>query len=68
VLDGLLGGNTALAQAYMSDITTKETRAKGMGKIGAAFGIGFVFGPAIGGLLCSYEFVAFIDIVLILCH
>ena len=48
---GIMGGNIGAAQAYISDITTPETRAKGMGMIGAAFGLGFIFGPAIGGVL-----------------
>jgi len=48
---GLMAGNIAAAQAYISDITTPETRAKGMGMLGAAFGLGFIFGPAIGGVL-----------------
>ncbi len=51
VFGGLMAGNLAAAQAYVSDVTTPETRAKGMGLIGAAFGLGFVFGPAIGGIL-----------------
>jgi len=51
VIDGLSGGNISTAQAYISDVTTAENRAKGMGMIGAAFGIGFAAGPALGGLL-----------------
>lgn len=51
VLDGLLGGNVSLAQAYITDSTTRENRAQGLGLIGAAFGIGFIFGPALGGFL-----------------
>ena len=51
VIDGLSGGNISTAQAYISDVTTHENRAKGMGLLGAAFGIGFATGPAIGGLL-----------------
>jgi multidrug resistance protein len=46
----------AVAQAYIADITTKDQRAGGMGKVGAAFGIGFIIGPAIGGLLSPYGF------------
>lgn len=45
VIDGLFGANLATAQAALSDITTEETRAQGLGLTGAAFGIGFVFGP-----------------------
>jgi DHA1 family tetracycline resistance protein-like MFS transporter len=51
VIDGLSGGNISTAQAYISDVTTAKERAKGMGMIGAAFGIGFTIGPALGGLL-----------------
>jgi DHA1 family tetracycline resistance protein-like MFS transporter len=54
VLDGISGGNISIATAYVADITTPENRAKGMGLIGAAFGIGFVFGPIIGGLVGGY--------------
>ncbi len=52
---GLMAGNIAAAQAYISDITTPETRAKGMGMLGAAFGLGFIFGPAIGGVLGGHD-------------
>lgn len=44
---GVMGGNIATAQAYIADVTTDEDRARGMGLIGAAFGIGFVLGPAL---------------------
>jgi DHA1 family tetracycline resistance protein-like MFS transporter len=54
ILDGITGGNISTAQAYIADITTKEERAKGMGLIGAAFGLGFIFGPAIGGILSRW--------------
>lgn len=54
IIDGISGGNIATAQAYIADITTKENRAKGMGLIGAAFGLGFIFGPAIGGILSRW--------------
>lgn len=58
IIDGVTGGNISIAQAYIADITTKENRAKGMGLIGAAFGLGFIFGPAIGGLLSKISFSA----------
>jgi multidrug resistance protein len=45
-----------VAQAYVADITTKEERAQGLGKVGAAFGIGFILGPVLGGLLSPYGF------------
>jgi predicted MFS family arabinose efflux permease len=48
---GAATANIAIAQAYVADVTPPEGRAKGMGIIGAAFGLGFVLGPAIGGLL-----------------
>lgn len=54
ILDGITGGNISTAQAYIADITTKENRAKGMGLVGAAFGLGFIFGPAIGGILSRW--------------
>ncbi|HSU67723.1 MAG TPA: MFS transporter [Tepidisphaeraceae bacterium] len=50
IIDGFTGGNISTAQAYISDVTTPQNRAKGMGLLGAAFGIGFSIGPAIGGL------------------
>lgn len=52
-LGGIFGANIAVAQAYIADITPPEDRAKGMGMMGAAFGLGFVLGPAIGGLLAG---------------
>lgn len=51
IIDGITGGNIATAQAYIADVTKPEERSRGMGLIGAAFGLGFIFGPAIGGLL-----------------
>lgn len=51
VIDGITGGNISIAQAYISDVTTDENRARGMGMIGAALGLGFIVGPAIGGFL-----------------
>ena len=54
IIDGISGGNISTAQAYIADVTTPENRAKGMGLIGAAFGLGFVFGPAIGGVMSRW--------------
>lgn len=51
---GVMGANIGVAQAYIADVTPREDRAKGMGMIGAAFGLGFIFGPAIGGLLSRF--------------
>ena len=56
IVGGVGGSSVSVAQAYIADVTTKETRSKGMGVIGAAFGLGFVFGPMIGGLLSSYGY------------
>jgi len=53
IVDGISGANISTAQAVIADITGPEDRAKGMGAIGAAFGLGFILGPAIGGLLVS---------------
>lgn len=58
IIDGITGGNISIAQAYMADITDNKTRVKGMGLLGAAFGLGFMFGPIIGGLLSRYGFAA----------
>jgi len=55
-LSGLMAGNIAAAQAYITDITSEEDRAKGMGLIGAAFGLGFIIGPAIGSYLAGDDF------------
>jgi multidrug resistance protein len=51
VLGGIAGANIPTAQAYIADVTKPENRARGMGLIGAAFGLGFIFGPALGGML-----------------
>lgn len=53
VLAGIAGGNIATAQAVIADTTPPEGRARGMGMIGAAFGLGFIAGPALAGLLVS---------------
>lgn len=55
VLDGLTGGNISVAQAYITDVTDEKNRARGLGMIGAAFGLGFIIGPAVGGLLSGGE-------------
>ncbi|MDT4966011.1 MAG: hypothetical protein QOJ64_748 [Acidobacteriota bacterium] len=54
IIDGISGGNISTAQAYIADVTKPEDRAKGMGLIGAAFGLGFTLGPAIGGILSHW--------------
>lgn len=53
VVAGIAGANIGTAQAYIADSTSFEDRAKGMGLIGAAFGLGFILGPPIGGLASS---------------
>ncbi len=58
VVDGLSGGNISTARAYIADITTEDERAKAYGLIGAAFGIGFVLGPALGGALGHISYTA----------
>jgi len=58
VIDGVTGGNISTAQAYIADVTPPEQRSRGMGLIGAAFGLGFIFGPAIGGLLSHVSLAA----------
>jgi DHA1 family tetracycline resistance protein-like MFS transporter len=55
VFGGLMAGNISAAFAYVTDITTDENRSAGLGKVGAATGLGFIFGPAIGGLLAGAE-------------
>ena len=55
---GIAGANIPTAQAFIADTTTPENRAKGMGLVGAAFGLGFVFGPAVGGFLSRWGYAA----------
>src|SRR2546428_761469 len=54
LVSGFAGGNISAAQAYVADITTPAERSKGMGIVGAAFGLGFIVGPALGGLAAHY--------------
>lgn len=56
ILDGVTGGNLSVAQAYISDVTDAENRSKGLGLIGAAFGIGFIIGPVTGGFLSQFGY------------
>jgi DHA1 family tetracycline resistance protein-like MFS transporter len=56
ILDGLAGGNISLARAYITDVTDEKNRAKGLGMIGAAFGMGFIIGPAMGGTLSNWNY------------
>lgn len=54
IVAGFGNANLAVAQAYVADVTPEDYRAQGMGMIGAAFGLGFVLGPAIGGIACHF--------------
>ena len=56
IVAGIGGSSISVAQAYIADVTSKKDRSKGMGMIGVAFGLGFVFGPIIGGFLSKYGY------------
>lgn len=56
ILDGLTGGNISVAQAYITDVTDERDRSRGLGVIGAAFGLGFIIGPATGGALSQWGY------------
>jgi len=56
LIDGITGGNISVAQAYISDVTGPKDRAKGLGLIGAAFGLGFIIGPVTGGVLSQWGY------------
>jgi MFS transporter, DHA1 family, tetracycline resistance protein len=58
IVDGLSGGNITTARAYIGDIATEENRAKSFGFLGAAFGLGFIIGPALGGLFAHVSYTA----------
>jgi MFS transporter, DHA1 family, tetracycline resistance protein len=58
VIDGLSGGNISIARAYIADISKPENRAKAFGLIGAAFGLGFILGPALGGIFAKVSYTA----------
>ncbi len=62
ILQGITGGNLSVAQAYITDVTDAKSRNRGLGMIGAAFGMGFIIGPALGGILSgiSYHVPAFV--------
>ena len=55
VFNGMTAASFSTASAYVADVTTPENRAKGFGLMGAAFGVGFTFGPALGGLLWKFD-------------
>jgi len=56
IFAGICAANISVAYAYVTDVTTPENRARGMGLIGAGFGLGFIVGPAVGGLLSRYGY------------
>src|SRR5919112_1160597 len=58
VVDGLSGGNISTARAYVADVTEPKDRAKAYGLIGAAFGLGFILGPALSGVLAGVSYTA----------
>ena len=58
IVDGLSGGNISTARAYVADVTEPQDRARAYGYIGAAFGMGFIFGPALGGALAHVSYTA----------
>ena len=55
IFNGMTAASFSTASAYVADVTTPENRAKGFGLMGAAFGVGFTFGPALGGMLWEYD-------------
>lgn len=54
IIDGITAGNMTVAQAYISDVTEPQNRTRAMGMIGASFGLGFILGPAISGVLVHF--------------
>lgn len=59
--DGITGGNIAVAQAAIADVSSPENRAKNFGLIGAAFGMGFILGPYLGGVLSDPSYVSWFN-------
>src|SRR3954465_7705177 len=58
IVDGLSGGNISTARAYVADVTEPRDRARAYGLIGAAFGLGFILGPALSGILARVSYTA----------
>ena len=58
IVDGLSGGNITTARAYIADVTTEAERPRAFGMLGAAFGLGFIIGPAMGGALATVSYTA----------
>ncbi len=74
ILDGFTGGNLSVAQAYITDVTDEKNRSKGLGLVGAAFGLGFIIGPVTGGFLSQWGYalpafaaaaLAFVNLILV---
>ncbi len=61
---GAMGGNISTANAYIADVTTEEERPRYLGYIGAAFAVGFIIGPAIGGILATEYIIGIVDSIL----
>lgn len=64
MLDGITGGNISVAQAVIADVSSPKNRAKNFGLIGMAFGLGFILGPAIGGILSDNTLVSWFNVQL----
>ena len=60
-LDGITGGNISVAQAVVADVTTPQNRSRTFGLVGAAFGIGFIIGPFLGGILSESKLVSWFN-------
>ncbi|GIW22198.1 MAG: hypothetical protein KatS3mg068_1205 [Candidatus Sericytochromatia bacterium] len=61
IIDGLSGGNVSVIYSSLADISDEKTKAKNFGLVGAAFGLGFIFGPFIGGELSNSEIVSWFN-------
>lgn len=75
IVAGFTGGNISVAQAYIADVTDEKNRSRGLGLIGAAFGLGFIIGPAVGGILSQWGYalpafvaaaLSFVNLILVL--
>ncbi len=61
IFDGFTGGNISIALSAIADISTEETKTRNFGMVGAAFGLGFILGPYIGGKLCDPSIVSWFN-------
>ena len=57
-ISGIASGNLSVATASIADVTTRESRSKGMAFVGVAFGLGFIFGPALGGWASQFVLIS----------